>query len=593
VKKYWIHREKGDEMIVMDSTKADNYKKVFVDSRKYVPIFYDLFMDANELTSDDFSFYFNRAYEPGNVYYAGSRIARSDIFAENGFVHIIDRVVEPMLNAEESLERTIPGESYRYFLDMVYWYYPTFELNMEATEDQREAQFGGIADTLWDLNFSPGLAFSIQEERTAYFSSSVNLTLVTHNGLFAPTDDAFEPFIDDILTEQSGYPHWPDYKSLPADITKILIARNFYSSPLYPSSHLFSQIFSEEGGYSQNEIDIIRKEFGSNCTFMGINSYTPDPVFTSVTGPVFLRPNYSLFRRALQYADIADEIAAYDGDLCFFAIPDFALFPDSSLILNGINFEDNGYYFTEFNRSSHRLVYLDSWTLRNRIMNHVAISLPDGSADKEFLRTMGGHYIIWNHTENTVQGDRPSTKGYNGTVVTTCIPTQLNEPSDNGETWSVRYWFNAGEQNMCEVLSGFSRFYDLLAKAGLIDPYSRTSSFLVEDENYTVFAPSDEALARIQADTMSLEVLVEFLKYHFIEGTMIFTDNKQPSGLYATAAGIYLDIKTGRDIIEIFDIEGNPYVSIPENKENTNIMVTENSRVSSVVHTINEVLIPY
>jgi uncharacterized surface protein with fasciclin (FAS1) repeats len=590
IEKYWVREKKNKEMIVADSTVADRYKRVFVESRKYVPIFYDGYLDINGLTSEDYSFYFDRAYDRGNVYYAGARIIQSDIFAENGFVHIIDRVVSPMLNAKELLDSEMPGESYKLFQDMVYWYYPSFEPNIAATNNQPEIRFGGVVDTLWDLNY-PDLAFSIQKESTGEEGPYVNETLVRHNGLFVPTDDAFVDFIDGILTVKSGFPHWPDEKSLPQDIVRIIIPPHLKPAPIYPSTSLYQDIFREEGGIQLNEADIIRKDFGSNCTFIGLNRYIPDRVFTSVTGPVFLRPAYSLFRRALQYSGIQDVIADHSGELCFFPISDFALIPDSSLMLNWIDAEEDRYNFMEYNRERHSIETLSSRTLSGRILNHVGTSLPDGSANKEFIPTLGGNYIIWNHSDNTVQGTLPSTVGYNGQIVTICYPVQLDEPSDNGEVWSVRYWFNFRNVNMRTVLSGYSMFFGLLVKAGLFDPYSSNSSFYDRNENYTVFVPSDEALTSYQADTLSLEALGDFLKNHFIRGTLIFTDHKQPSGFYHTESGGILDIRTGPDIIEILDNSGNPYVVIPENGSSTNIMVSERSEVSSVVHEIDQVLL--
>ena len=41
VEKYWFKKGGNKEMIVLDSTNADGCKRVFVQSRKYVPIFYD------------------------------------------------------------------------------------------------------------------------------------------------------------------------------------------------------------------------------------------------------------------------------------------------------------------------------------------------------------------------------------------------------------------------------------------------------------------------------------------------------------------------------------------------------------------------
>ena len=80
------------------------------------------------------------------------------------------------------------------------------------------------------------------------------------------------------------------------------------------------------------------------------------------------------------------------------------------------------------------------------------------------------------------------------------------------------------------------------------------------------------------------------LKHHFVRGTIIFTDNKQPSGRYPTTGGTFLDIRTGRDLIEIMNSNGDPYLRIQEDRDRTNIMVSERSVISAVVHEINRVI---
>lgn len=440
IEKYWIKREKNHEMIVTDSTKSDGYKRVFVQSRKNAPIFYDAYLNINGITSSDFNFYFDRVYEQGNVYFAGAKILEADFFAENGFLHIIDMVVNPMLNAKELLEREMPDETYKRFLELVYWYYPSFEPNMTATNNQPAYRAGGLVDTLWDLNYSD-LAFTVHEERIGYEGSEANETWVRHNGLFAPTDNAFSEFIDGILTLKSGFPHWRDEKSLPGDVVEIIISPHFKTKPIYPSTNIYRDIFKGEGGFKQREGDIIRKEFGSNCTFIGLSTYVPDRVFTSVTGPVFLRPSFSIFRQALLYSNIEDDIAYNNGELYFFPIPDFALKADSSLMVNWIDKEENRYNFMAYNRLKHEMEVLGRSTIRNMILNHVGTSVPNGNTDKEVIRTLRGYYIIWDHSNNTIQGTRPSTFGYNGNIVTTCTPVPLEEPADNGQAWSVNSWF--------------------------------------------------------------------------------------------------------------------------------------------------------
>ena len=324
---------------------------------------------------------------------------------------------------------------------MVYWYYPSFEPNMTATNNQPAVRLGGLVDTLWDLNYS-ALAFALHQERIGYEGPDVNETWVRHNGLFAPTDDAFREFIDGILTIKSGFPHWTNQKSLPPDVVDIIISPHFKSNPIYPSTNIYQEIFKGKGGFKQREGDIIRKEFGSNCTFIGLNTYIPDRVFTSVTGPVFLRPNYSIFRQAILYSGIETNIAYNNGELYFFPIPDFALKDDSSLLVNWIDKEENRYNFMAYDRNRREMVILGKNTVRNMILNHVGTSVPNGSSDKELIKTLRGNYITWDHSNNTIQGTRPSTEGYNGDIITTCTPVPLEEPADNGRVWTVSHWFN-------------------------------------------------------------------------------------------------------------------------------------------------------
>jgi hypothetical protein len=288
------------------------------------------------------------------------------------------------------------------------------------------------------------LEFALNDERTGFEGSNYNETLVRHNGLFVSTDDAFRTFIDDILTVKSGFPHWPNHKSLPMDVVEIIVSGNIKSSPIYPSTNQYQEIFSEDSRFHQNEEDIIRKEFGSNCTFIGLNSYIPDRVFTSVTGPVFLRPGYSIFRLAMQYTGADDVIANHDGELYFFPIPDNALQADSSLMVNWIDRDRNIYNFKAFDRRRQQTVTLGTSTIRNWILNHAGTSVSMGSDNKEIIRTLRGNNVTWDHSNNTLRGAIPSMIGYRGVVVTTCTTIPMNEPADNGQTWSVNCWLNFG-----------------------------------------------------------------------------------------------------------------------------------------------------
>ena len=142
----------------------------------------------------------------------------------------------------------------------------------------------------------------------------------------------------------------------------------------------------------------------------------------------------------------------------------------------------------------------------------------------------------------------------------------------------------------------------LFEQAGLYNPALFEFTFLSRGTEYTIFIPSDQALADYQADTLSQTELADFLRYHFVQGNLIFTDNKKNPGDYRTTRvdetsttfpPVYstLNIRPGPDIIEILDSLGNPYVSIPETDGATNQMVYTDGRTTAVIHLIDQVLI--
>jgi uncharacterized surface protein with fasciclin (FAS1) repeats len=299
---------------------------------------------------------------------------------------------------------------------------------------------------------------------------------------------------------------------------------------------------------------------------------------------------------------VANWISGDWANHAFFPIPDGILNNDSSLMINWIDFEENDYRMMAFSQTRETMVGMPGYVLGNRILNQVGAYCPDGSANKEFIRTLRGNYIIWNNAENTVQGTLPNTYGYEGIEPKITHPTPLGEPTDNGKTWAVDAWFNFDRTDMLSSLLKYPTFRNLLMQAGLYDSASNRFTFLERGRSYTIFIPSDQALTDYQVDTIPKADLADFLLYHFVTDDLIFTDNKSYSGDYYTLRKdetspefptLYstVNIRPGPDIIEILDTAGTAYVSIPEAEGVTNIMVSENSRTTAVIHEINEVLI--
>ena len=608
-KKYWVNNDKGN-LTIVDSANSNSFRKVFNKSRKYVPIFFDAYFPINKLSTEEYEFYFNRPYENGNIYYSEAKILGEEIFAENGFIYQVDRVVTPLLNAEQFLEKKYQAESYSTFLELVQLF-PEFSMNLEESYKQPEAKAGKQFDTLYNLTYNE-LTFNLQDELTGPNTNVSNYTTRYQNALLAPTDEAFQKFIDEVLTANSGYPRWSSYPAVPKEIKKIIANSHMALYPVYRKNLI--EGFDNGAGdrIRLNESNIVRKHYGSNCTFLGLDKVIIPRAFSSVAGPVYLRPGYSTFMYALEYTKILPALKKEDAGYSFFIIPDQALEIDSSLTISWDDIAANRYRFKVFNRSTEKYEFITKNDLSKMMLNQVGTSAPTGGPRKQFIENLAGNYIVINNEEGTVYGSGETVFGYLGDSAVTNSHVLMDEPTDNGQTFKVDYWFSNSRIDMYSRLSSHTKFLELMIKAGLYDTKAYNFPFLTAGEFYTVFIPTEQALINYNADTLTVNELIDFIKYHFVKGELIFTDGRKPSGFYETLrldetstpfSTVYsqLHIQTGTDQIEILDGNGDPYVTISENGTYSNIFIaTDTDNVSSsvfdyittgVIHVIDNVLI--
>lgn len=608
-KKYFVVSGGGGYQIV-DSTESNDYKKVYSRSRKYGSIFFNDYFGVNNLRGDDYEFYYGRDFESTSLYYGKSKIVSPEIFAENGFVYQIDQVTDPLFNAEQILQQEYTDFSYESFRKTINLF-SEFTANMEATNLQPEAIAGGLFDTLYNLTF-PNLLFNQNDELTGPNTSVSNYTVRYQNGVLAPTDLAFQRLMDEVVTNASGYPHWPDYESVPIEVKRIIVNAHLSEKPVYRSNIEQGFRNGADDIITVNESNIVHRFYGSNCSFLGLEEAIVPRAFSSITGPVYLRPGYSTLQYAMEYSKTLPALKEEGVEYAFFIQSDALFAEDSSLMINWIDRERNIYRFRSWDQSGQSFVNVGRNQLTKAILNQVGTKLPRGSANKEFIENLAGNFLVINNLDNTVSGGLPNTWGYNGDSAIHYQPVQLEEDTDNGKTYDVRGWVTTPITTMYARITSYPTFFNLIDQAGLYDPVFYTFPFLTEGELYTVFIPTAEALASYNTDTLSQDELQDFVKYHFVRGDRIWTDGSSPSGYYETlrvdesstqfsTKYSTLNIETGSDLIRIFDNDGNLYTEVQEEEGTTNVMIatdmdaTSGSRydfiITGVIHEIDTVLI--
>ncbi len=290
------------KLIIVDTLESNWYRRQATDLRKYVPIFYKAYLDIYDLDANDYTFYFGRPFEAAQIYFVNAKITKADIFGENGFVHIVDRVVEPLKNAFQILSETVNGNSYSDFLNLINTF-PEFSYSEEKTKDQAGYDLGVQVDSLFDISY-PLLTFDILNERTKAPSGTTglpaNVTIRYQHGLVAPTNEALADFVAEYI---AGPTKWGSLEKAPVHVRRMIVNTHMASGAIYPS--LFN------AGYYNGEFDVItinpstivQKQFGSNCSFIGVNKVIVPRAFSGITGPVYLQKGYSTAMYAIEQQD--------------------------------------------------------------------------------------------------------------------------------------------------------------------------------------------------------------------------------------------------------------------------------------------------
>jgi uncharacterized surface protein with fasciclin (FAS1) repeats len=454
------------------------------------------------------------------------------------------------------------------------------------------------------------LAFDFSSERTSApagtYGLPSNVTIRYHHGLMAPTNSAFQTFIDEYIKIPNG---WGTFAGAPENIKRIVANTYMSVNTIYPTDFHEGFYNGELDIVKLDEEDIVEKKFGSNSTFIGLNKAIVPRAFKSVTGPVYLQRGYSKVMNAIEQSGLLSALKRQNQDYMFFVENDANSAQDSSLV-----------YYPATKRFAVFLVapgtyqqyFLNLNELRTLLLNQIATGSARGDARKEFIPNLAGNIIIVNNVTGEISGTGATTKGYRGTTIEPEFPVVLSDATDNGVTYDVQNWFSFASPTLFSKIStDYPKFHALLRKAGLTNDKEFKYTFVTDNEFYTVFIPSDQALDDAGANDLSIPDLKKLLQFHFVQGDMIFTDGKKQQGYYETSrvdekstqyttvfTSFY--IKPGIDIIDIPGKDGSNYVEIEEADKTTNILAGVNKGTgqevfpvlynNGVIHQIDKVL---
>ena len=556
--------------IVATNRRPDAPYATLDNNNKHLSYFFDSYMSTRALGAADYNiFYPGSQYTGLNI--GGAKIdpVRHNIPAENGYIHVVDKVLAP----EQSIDQYLRGkEQYSAFKEILD-FFATYTYN-EGISHRYEV-LSGNKDSVYTKGYT-GLILSVNNEN--YAKEDFNDAQVNNISITVPTNDAVRDFSNRVLLKY--YPTGTTVKDVfysnPA-ILQEFVNSHLYQTQLWPS-RFNDQVNSLNEAPKISTANIREAKLLSNGAFYGVDKCQSANVFQSVYGNVLLDPKYNLMQTALERLGLNLTLK----------IPTlrYMLVLVSDLELNRIGFEYDPYntadpirYKGAAGTPKMREV------LQNQIIPLENYPIPDLSGSG-ILETFSGEYILYNNNTLSSSGTLTQTEPNERQVRIdkSEIGTPESGPLNGIAVYSARALLSSeihagnflkslGAEN---ASSPYSSFFNYLTKT---DMWSETDGVIKGIEvglNYTLLIPNNEAIASAiingdlpanpaTTDVIQQEQIKRFIQYHIIRNTFAIDGRK--TGAFETLCK---------------DIEGTTLgITVTQNQTNSLQVRDTNDRVVS------------
>ncbi|MDA3817465.1 MAG: fasciclin domain-containing protein, partial [Prolixibacteraceae bacterium] len=551
----WVYKEadeNGIERYVIDFNSspgvAGDATQIFNSNdfnQKNIPFFTSAYMAQEGISATDYNYFYPNA-ELTDFNVANAKVIEKDIWAENGIIHVVDKVIPPLNNLEEILEETDQCSEFKSILDkyiVEYKYaFDNFQLKYEQSSGQRQDIY---------MKVYRGAAFNLNCENYLTFSQTSRQMDSQIDGytLFAPNNTAMQDFYNDKLFNY-GYnslDEMPDY------IIREFVNAHMFMNTVWPT--LFdatTNLYGEEARFDVNS-NVKKIEMGSNGVFYAVDKVQATNAFSTVLADILLNPDYSLMYQALLDVEpMAENLKSTKARYLLFPISNDQ-FEQAGLAFNSTS---NSWEFTDD-------VYRpdlgsSAFTALQRLL-YLHIILLSNDEEIELLTSSG---VIKAYNEEYIAYNRGRIYGSgNSRATQPRITETIESGAINGQSYALSNAILFSNGNIGEVLSVTSISSDYKATQLMaylrkiadatyvnddgIDTY--LSGCVYNNENQeikdisntsflTVFLPNDEAIAKAVEDgvlpaienfangTLGPEVLAQdnqtmenFIKYHIIK----------------------------------------------------------------------------
>lgn len=511
-------------------------------NNKYLTYFMTGYFTAKNLTAADFNYFYpNTTYTGFNI--PGGSVLTSDIVAENGYIHEVDKVLLPLQSIDQYLASNSQYSEFKKIFDK---YLVSFILNTDATN--RYKLITGNNDGVYVKTFATGVGFSPNNENFIKFQDNDGQS--NCYTLFAPKNDVLLAYIKNVLLE-----NYTSLDAVPMQVILDFINSHMWQSAVWPSKFAVTNNALGEPSTVNNSTDIFDKQVLSNGFFYGTNKVQEANVFRTVYGRSYLDPKYLLMTRAL---DANYRYTVTIPSLKFTMI----MMSDSVLKMRGYDYSTmlSAWTYTTPGTTTVTSGSAPASALQRILGTHIVLT-PNGELDdlsgSGIVETLSGDYIKWNAGKFTSAGSQDSSY----TVNTSTTKTSYNGRvyyANNLLTYSVKTIGARIKELGVATTSQFNYFYQLLSNNS---NYNATTGDIINVQLgtfYTVFVPTNAAIMQAVKDGVlpgntttgvpnfvpsvqsDINLVNNFIYYHFLNQATVVPDGKKTgtyTSLYKKASG--------------------------------------------------------
>lgn len=572
---------------------------------KNIPYFTDDYLNLNGLSPADYlTFFPDAAFTNFSV--VNANVVEKDIVAENGTIHIVDRVIQPLQNIDQYISSHGQYSDFRSLLDSVAFY------TGNAYMTNRNTVISGKRDSVYIKAYSGQLAFSPNNE--SYQAAGTTSFLATMSQaanytMLIPSNTALQEYRKRLLANYQN-----SFGKAPASLLIDFINSTMWAEEMWPSQLNIKTNFLEETP-TVTLSDVVDKQLLSNGMLYGLSKVHESNLFRTIYGIPYLNPNYLMTLMAYSYATANIRTTITQPNVKFVSF----ITPDDVLTAAGWRYNEAsagttttpwGFKSATATSYSHTNTYRD---IIIRIMRTGLALSPNGQFDNlsgsGMIEALNGEYIKYNNNRIQTSGTLDDNDNWLNI-------TSVNSSSVNGNAYTVDGLLTYSEKNVGAHLEdlaislpdSYASFVWLVQNSGVYNATTKSIAGvnLGADYNYTIFAPTNVAIAQAIKDGLlpgnrttgalpatkptnqvDLDNIRKFVLYHILNGATLVPDGRK-SDNYLTM----LQTESGDNtLIEVTNLPGNIVITDRSGHQASTILNTSNQLSSrTVIHSINSYL---